>query len=300
VIFLDTHFHIRRFTPATKDLIELIPSDIGRPLSDLAIKFADPDLILDIQQVLEKLVPIGRIVPSASGKWYMRRVLPYRTVDNHIDGIVITFVDITDRKQAEEDLVRAKQSAEAAIQMKDQFLATLSHELRTPLSAILLWANMLRNKKIQATRFDDGINAIEKSAQAQKALVDDLLDTARITSGKLRIEKREADLSRLIHTSVEAIKPIANANDISIHADLAPDVGVVIADPEHLQQVVWNILSNAVKFTPAGGNVHVALDRAQVPRSRSLFPCRAKRARSTAAMVTPVPPEKIVRSTWPA
>jgi two-component system CheB/CheR fusion protein len=101
VLFLDPRFRIRRFTPATRDLLDLIPSDVGRPLADLRRKFADPDLLGDAQRVLDRLAPVEREVQSESGRAYLRRVLPYRTADNRIDGVVVAFVDITERKRAE-------------------------------------------------------------------------------------------------------------------------------------------------------------------------------------------------------
>lgn len=104
VVFLDARFRIRRFTPAVSDLFDLIPSDAGRPLTDLRRKFADPDLLADAQAVLERLIPVERVVKSDSGRWYARRVLPYRTADRRIDGVVVTFVDTTDRKRAADEL----------------------------------------------------------------------------------------------------------------------------------------------------------------------------------------------------
>ncbi len=104
VVFLDQTFCIRRFTPAVRDLIELRPADVGRPLSDLAQKFNDPDLVVDSKRVMEKLSPVGKEIMSRSGKWYMRRALPYRTTDNRIAGVVLTFVDITERKRAEDEV----------------------------------------------------------------------------------------------------------------------------------------------------------------------------------------------------
>ncbi|WP_149112203.1 chemotaxis protein CheB [Limnoglobus roseus] len=104
VLFLDTKFRIRRFTPAVRDLLDLIPSDVGRPLADLRRKFADPDLTADAQAVLDNLVPVLRPIESESGRRYLRRVLPYRTQDNRIDGVVVTFVDVTERQRAETEL----------------------------------------------------------------------------------------------------------------------------------------------------------------------------------------------------
>ncbi len=116
VVFLDQGFCIRRYTPAVRDLLELIPADVGRPLSDLARKFNDPELAGDARRVLEKLTPVGREIQSSSGKWYMRRALPYRTADNRIAGVVLTFVDITERKHAEEELRKALERAQLVLE----------------------------------------------------------------------------------------------------------------------------------------------------------------------------------------
>jgi two-component system CheB/CheR fusion protein len=387
VVFLDTRFRIRRFTPIVRDLFELIPSDMGRPLSDLSPKFSDPDLLRDAEAVLARLVPIEREVQSTSGQWYMRRVLPYRTTDNRIEGVVVTFVDITrrreaeqrqregeeryrlivqsvkeyaiflmdpdgritmwsagaehvlgfteaeamgqagafiftpedraagapkdelagaalhgqslderwhlrkggerfwgsgavtalyndrreltgfvkvmrdntDRKRAEQTLQQAHATAEAANEAKDQFLATASHELRTPLSAILLWTQMIKNGTITPESFQEGIAAIEHSALAQKQLIDDLLDTSRISSGKLRLNIRPTDLASVARLAVEAIRPSAAASGVTVNLSVPDDAGFVLADPDRLQQVIWNVLTNAVKFTPQGGRVDVRL-----------------------------------------
>jgi two-component system CheB/CheR fusion protein len=510
VLFLDPHFCIRRFTPAVKDLVDLIPADVGRPISDLAWKFTDPDLVNQAQAVMDKLVPREKEIFADSGRWYLRRVLPYRTSDNRIDGLVITFVDITERKrmesslterarlldlsndvivvrdtqnrviywnhgasdlygwspeeakskdiqkllhidgelpteqlilklrqqerligevthlardgrrivvlcrwtldqdsagnavailmtatditdrkateaatrqneqqfrllveavrdfaifmtdtdgrittwnpaaerllgwteaeaigksssmiftpedaktgafenelstaahvgraaderwhvtksarrfwgsgvmaaigepgeklrgfvkilrdetarkQGEEALMEAKCTAEAANRMKDEFLATLSHELRTPLSAILLWTKLLTAKPPAAAQLAEGLNAIKNSADAQRALIDDLLDTSRIMSGKLRLMMRETELAPLIEESIEAIRPAAQAKGIAVTSDLGPDIGIVMIDGDRIRQIVWNLLTNAVKFCPRGAKVFVGLWR---------------------------------------
>lgn len=276
VIFLDSRFRIRRFTPPVKDLIDLIPSDIGRPLNDLARKFNDPQLMEDAQAVLDRLVPIEREVTSASTRWYARKVLPYRTGDNRIEGVVITFVDITEREaarsarnEAEEKLkVKVKQEqlaraqAEAASAAKDAFLANVSHELRTPLSAILLWSSMLGRGNVDKERLSEGLAAIAKSADSQRKLVEDLLDTARIVSGKLRLEPHLIDLPELVRGSIATIDLTADNKQIKLDVQISENLGVVRADADRLRQVMWNLLSNAVKFTPPGGRVGVRADRA--------------------------------------
>ena len=169
--------------------------------------------------------------------------------------------DITARKRAEEALYDAKSTAEAANRMKDEFLATLSHELRTPLASILLWTKMLQSRESDPAKLHDGLSAIRKSAESQKELIEDLLDTSRINAGKLRLQMRETDLPALVREAVDAILPAAQAKGVGLHADLAADAGTVLADPDRLRQVVWNLLTNSVKFTPPDGQVTVGLWR---------------------------------------
>lgn len=275
VIFLDARFRIRRYTPAVRELIELIPSDIGRPLNDLARKFDDPQLMSDAQEVLERLVPLERQIVSEDGHWYSRRILPYRTQDNRIDGVVVTFVDITAlhsavaaRTEAEghlrvvvEQERAARAEAEAASLAKDTFLANVSHELRTPLSAILLWSKMLLKGGAAQNRMAEGLSAIVKSAEAQRNLVEDLLDTVRIVSGKLRLNPQPIGAADFIQSAIDTVAPIAEGKRIQVDVNLSGDLGVVRADGDRLRQVVWNLLSNAVKFTPAGGKIRLIATR---------------------------------------
>jgi len=268
VLFLDTQFRIRRFTPAVKDLVEMIQGDIGRPLSDLVRKFNDPDLVRDCESVLERLSPIEREIDGHGRRWFTRRVLPYRTADNRIDGVVITFQDITERKHAEAEQEKslereqvARTDAEAANRVKDEFLATVSHELRTPLAAILLWVKLLLEASADPSNLREGLSAIRNSAEAQRELIEDLLDTSRIIAGKLRLVPREVNALTIVRSAVEAVLPTAVAKRVTINSKLQHDVGVVSADGTRLQQVVWNLLANAVKFTPPGGAIDVALRR---------------------------------------
>ncbi|HEV3459806.1 MAG TPA: chemotaxis protein CheB [Thermoanaerobaculia bacterium] len=519
VLFLDTRFRIRRYTPQVRELLDLLETDIGRPLSDLARKFTDPDLVADAQAVLMTLLPREREVAGERGRHYLRRVTPYRTGDNRIDGVVVTFVDISARLRTEEALraseeqfrraiedapipvilqaeggevyqinrawteatgttlkdvptldawlslvqgdgaaalrrqlhelftgdrrslevelairtkggagrqwslsasapgtlqdgrrfivgmavdITARHQAESALReseerlrllvegvpefamlmldpaglitawnegaerllgysgaeavgheaamlftpedrqagvpggelaqavgtgrakderwhirkdgsrfwgsgvlaalrhqdgslrgfvmvmrddtlrrqaeeatrvsseaalaanrMKDEFLASLSHELRTPLNAILLWAKLLQGTAAAATepQVGEGLAAITRGAEAQKALIEDLLDVSRISSGNLRLQVREIELAGVVHEAIESIEPTADAKQLTVNADLGQDVGVVRADPDRLRQIVWNLLTNAVKFTPQGGRIEVALRR---------------------------------------
>ena len=533
VVFLDTQLRVRRFTPAISDLLELLPADIGRPLAHLAQKFSDGDLIADATAVLARLAPLEAEALSHSGRWYLRRTLPYRTDDNRIGGIVVTFVEITARKHAqqaveaaqarlqavieqmpaavlmveapsgklllanrlaatlfhqefplpfigqdwtvayavlqgihpdgrpfqrdewplartlasgetvldaelafirrdgsrralsmnaspirsdsgtmvaavaafwdvtdrkrgeaalresearfrmlvesvhdfaifmldkegrvvswnqgaqrvtghsEEDIVgkpvdvlftpedraaqapqseirRAAESgralderwhlrkdgtrfwasgvltvardadgiphgyvkvmrdqtdrkqtdarlqealrsaqqlrarAEGANRAKDEFISTVSHELRTPLNTIRLWSRMFVGGKVPAPQVMEGGRAIDRAALAQQQLIDDLLDVSRMASGQLRLAMRDTVLIDAVEAAVEAIHPLADSRHIDLTTDLSAEVGVVYVDPDRVQQVVWNLLANAVKFTPEGGKVHVRVSR---------------------------------------
>jgi PAS domain S-box-containing protein len=154
---------------------------------------------------------------------------------------------------------RLFQQADDLNRLKDEFLATLSHELRTPLGAILGWTRLLSTGQLEPDRMDHAIAAIERSAQAQSKIVEDILDLARGTAGNLRLDMKSIDLAAVAQRGVEAIAPAAAAKQIRIDVDATEPVRMT-GDPARLQQVMWNLLSNAVKFTPAGGTVavHVA------------------------------------------
>jgi signal transduction histidine kinase/ActR/RegA family two-component response regulator len=156
------------------------------------------------------------------------------------------------------DLLRREQLAS---RMKDEFLMTVSHELRTPLTAIYGWARMLVSGQIRDDQRQHAIEVIERNAQAQTQLVNDLLDVSRAISGKVRLDVRTIDLSPVITASIDSMQPAADARGIRLEAVLDPNAGTISGDRERMQQVVWNLLSNAIKFTPEGGRVHVRLER---------------------------------------
>lgn len=154
----------------------------------------------------------------------------------------------------------ARRAAEAANKAKDEFLAMVSHELRTPLNAILGWTRLLRGGEIAADKHERALATIERNAVTQTQLIEDLLDMSRILSGTLRIEVEPVELVSIVGTSIEAIRPTAEAKRIKVHQAISADSGRVEGDPVRLQQVVSNLLTNAVKFTDAEGTVTVALD----------------------------------------
>jgi signal transduction histidine kinase/CheY-like chemotaxis protein len=163
--------------------------------------------------------------------------------------------DLLEREQA------ARANAESANQIKDQFLAVVSHELRTPLNAILGWADMLHRNTMNEAARDRATRSIFLSAKRQAQLIDDLLDVARISAGKLRLERAAVDLADSLQEALHVVQPGAEAKGVQLIVDVDPAGGPVHGDAARLQQVVWNLLSNAVKFTPAGGTVRVSLRR---------------------------------------
>ena len=176
--------------------------------------------------------------------------------------------DITDRKRAEKErtlLLVAAQSARAeadsANGVKDEFLATLSHELRTPLTSILGWSHLLTEGKLDKQQTARAIETIARNAQAQGRLIDELLDISRIMTGKLCLDLRAVKLAPLIQAVVDDLRPAADVRSINLKATFNSDIGPILGDPDRLQQIVWNLLTNAIKFTPKGGDVHVRLER---------------------------------------
>lgn len=155
----------------------------------------------------------------------------------------------------------ARAEAERANQFKDEFLATLSHELRTPLQAIIGWTQLLKAGSLNEQDLAEGIKVIERNAQTQAQLISDLLDVARITSGKLRLDVQPVDPIAVVDAALIAVLPAATAKDIKLLKMLDPAAGPISGDPSRLQQVVWNLVTNAVKFTPKGGKVEATLRR---------------------------------------
>ncbi|HUP96442.1 MAG TPA: ATP-binding protein [Usitatibacter sp.] len=172
------------------------------------------------------------------------------------------------RKSAEERKLlleserHARAAAERASRMKDEFLATLSHELRTPLSAILGWAHLLRSRESPgAEELRKGLETIERNARMQTQLIEDLLDMSRITSGKVRLDIQPVMPATFIEAALETVRPAAEVRGVRLQSLLDSEAGPVSGDPGRLQQVVWNLVSNAIKFTPKGGRVQVLLER---------------------------------------
>jgi signal transduction histidine kinase/ActR/RegA family two-component response regulator len=168
---------------------------------------------------------------------------------------------LAQRHQLEAALLEARKRAESATLAKDQFLAVISHELRSPLSAIRGWARIGLGERVTAEMRQRALETIERNVVAQTRLIDDLLDVSRIVSGKLRLSPRSMDLAPLVEAAIDNARPAAAAKAIELLAAVDRTPYAVLADPDRTQQVVWNLISNAIKFTPKGGRVQVTLAR---------------------------------------
>jgi PAS domain S-box-containing protein len=193
-------------------------------------------------------------------------ISPIRDRTGRIIGASKIARDVSDRKRVEHELDEyvvkletARAEAERASRLKDEFLATLSHELRTPLNAVYGWARLLRAGHVTG---DDAIKALDvimRNVQVQMQLIDDLLETSRIVTGKMRLDVRPVDLRGVIESALDAVRPAADAKGIRLQTVLDPRAIGVLGDSDRLQQVMWNLLNNSVKFTPPGGSIWVQL-----------------------------------------
>src|SRR5439155_25671370 len=232
-------------------------------------RFISLDEAREFTAVLREVVARGvtrnaRLNPrSASGE-----VIPttlnasaLRDTDGNAIGAIGILRDMRAYEIVVRDLEDSRRKLDEANRAKDEFLATLSHELRTPLNAILGWARLLRSGTLDADGIRRGPEVIERNTRVLAQLIEDLLDVSRIITGKLRLEVRSADLIPVVIAAMEAVQAAADAKGIRLEASLDPTLGLVSADPDRLQQVVWNLFTNAIKFTPIGGRVDVRVHR---------------------------------------
>jgi PAS domain S-box-containing protein len=215
-----------------------------------------------------------RVRKDGSRFWANVVVTALRDPKGQVTGFAKVTRDLTARRVAEEsrrDLAReqlareaselARKEMERVNRVKDEFLATMSHELRTPLNAITGWTSILRRRPRDETKLERGLEVIERNAKAQTRLVSDLLDVSRIITGKLQLNLVRTEVLPAVVAAADVVRPAADSKGVRLVVDVDPNVGAALADADRLQQIAWNLLSNAVRFTPEGGRVTVACDR---------------------------------------
>nr|MBA3652207.1 response regulator [Chthoniobacterales bacterium] len=221
---------------------------------------------IDSCEPWEDVFPLRRF--DGEFRWHLSRAMPFRDDAGAVLFWFGTNTDITEERNRAETRQRlleaerqARSEAERVSHMKDEFLATLSHELRTPLNAIFGWTQILKMDHMNQETVQEGIEVIDRNVRLQTQLIEDLLDMSRIISGKVRLDVQRVDLAELINNAVETVTPAADSKQVCLERIVDPLAGPVSGDPGRLQQVLWNLLTNAIKFTPKGGKIQIILER---------------------------------------
>lgn len=259
-----------------KNLLELFP-ELTEERLDRNYKWALEGQVRVLSQALHGYLISMPPVSGEHGYNQMQQAVRISPLshDDRVIGTLTIIEDVTERvaREAElqaqiEDRSRllsseklARNEAERANRLKDEFLATISHELRNPLNAILGWAHMMRLGKLNEENTERAIETIYRNAKSQSQLVADLLDVSRIISGKLRLDVRTVDLISITNAAIDSIRPAADAKGIRLQTMLDPAAGPISGDADRLQQIIWNLLTNAVKFTPKSGRIQVKVHR---------------------------------------
>lgn len=248
-IFLDDHLHIRFFTPATKALFNVIPSDVGRPLADLNSLTIDRSILIDAREVLKSHTPVECEIESTNDAWYIRRISPYRAHDGAVEGVVITFTDVTERKHISKALEAAKQQADLATVAKSRFLAAASHDLRQPLQTLALLQGLLA-KSVVGEGPLKLVERLNQTVSAMSGMLNTLLDLNQIEAGTVHAEMKMFPVNDLLNTLRDEFFYFAQAQGLELR--IVPCSVSINSDPHLLGQMVRNLLANALKYTKTG------------------------------------------------
>ena len=248
-LFLDTALNIRFFTPATTALFNLIAGDIGRPLEDLKSLSADQALSSDARSVLKNLEAIDREIETTPGLWFVRRILPYLADDGKVEGVVITFTNISERKQIKQALEAAMQQADRANAAKSRFLAAASHDLRQPLQTLALLQGLLA-KTVQNPKAQQLVQRVDDTLGAMSGMLNTLLDINQIEAGTVRGEISTFPVGDLLERLRDEFVYHAEAKRLSLR--MVPCSLSIASDSRLLEQILRNLISNAIKYTKNG------------------------------------------------
>jgi PAS domain S-box-containing protein len=276
VITTDPAGHVTLLNPVAQALTGWTEAAaIGQPVEHV-FHIVQEGTRRPVENPVSRVFHEGRIVALANHTVLLSRdgretpvedsAAPIRAADGSLIGIVLVFRDASERREAErrkqavlDREQEARRAAEALSRSKDEFVATVSHELRTPLNAIFGWVRLLRSGTLNEAQHAHALEVVERNTRAQAQLIEDLLDMSRVVTGHLRLDMRRVELPTVIQSAVDAVKPAAEAKEIVIGVELAPNVAAISGDPDRLQQIVWNLLTNSVKFTDKGGRIDVSL-----------------------------------------
>jgi len=267
-IFLDSSLCVRKFTPAITKEVNLIESDIGRPISHISHNLLNEDLVSVAKEVIGTLIPSENEVQSSCGRCYILKCAPYRTNENIIKGVVISLVDITARKAAEEDNVKTLRLLEEARVfdgLKNDFFSNLSHELRTPLNVIMSTLQLLQST-VRSKYKDEADNNLKRYMDIMKQncfrqlrLINNLIDITKIDSGFFEVSMHNYDIVNIVENITLSVSEYIKAKSINLIFDTDVEEKIIACDPDNIERIMLNLLSNAVKFTGEGGDITVTM-----------------------------------------
>jgi two-component system CheB/CheR fusion protein len=248
-LFLDTDLKIRFFTPSIRALFNLIPGDIGRPLSDLNAIAHDPGLADDTRRVMVSHKPIQHEVKAAGDRWFQRRILPYRKHDESIGGVVITFIDITERKASRQALEAATREAEQANLAKSRFLAAASHDLRQPLQSLALIQGLLGRETL-GEKAQQLLARLDQALVTMSSMLNTMLDINQIEAGIIQPRTTDIAVGPLFDELRDEFIDLARLQKLDLR--FLPSSAVIHSDPDLLKQILRNLIVNALKYTKQG------------------------------------------------
>ena len=271
--FVDTDLRYRSINTRLAEMNgKSVEDHLGRTLRDVV-----PDIAATVEPCYRHVIQTGEAVLNVelsaaardgTSRHFDVSYYPIKDNTGRVLGVNVVVVDITQRKQVEKERERlleqekaAREEAEGASRVKDEFLATISHELRTPLTSILGWAHVLLENSLQESQRRHALDVIERSAKSQKELIDNMLDTSRIITGRLKLDARPVEIEQILLSAVDVIRPSAEAKRIDLQVLIDDHGSFVFGDANRLQQVIWNLLANAVKFTNPEGRIKARLIR---------------------------------------
>jgi PAS domain S-box-containing protein len=263
IVVTDLHGNVRNFNEKYCEMMgvtreQLKKADINKLRLKFSQRFKDPEgFVLRVMEIYQRAPAETFEVLELKDGAIFERYSQVQLLDRKPVGRVWSFRDVTERKRAEENLEAAKIAAEQANQAKDDFLASLSHELRTPLMPAMLAASYLAEHQGLSPEFREEVETILRNVRLEAQLIDDLLDVTRITRGKIEVHHEVADVHRLVQNALEIVRNDISKKQIALAIDLAAAHHVIWADPVRIQQVFWNVMNNAVKFTPEKGRISI-------------------------------------------
>ena len=255
-LFLDRALRIRRYTPPVAEVFNFVATDVGRPLSHVTHRLDYPGLMDDLVAVLNTLTRSEREVTTADGRWFMVRLSPYRSIEDNVDGVVLTLVDTTARKHAELERESLLKRVGAASTAKSNFIGAMSHEFRTPLNAILGYAEILREGAVGGPLTEEQqakLERISDNARHLERMVREILASARGDEVAIVVERAPVDCAALVREVARSIQSLAEAKRLSVAVDAPEDPTTIVTDATKLRQILVNLLGNAIRYTDRGG-----------------------------------------------